>query len=103
VRELHVLLLIMQIFHVMVQCILQKRSGHMTSLAWGVQSGELQAKERKMERPKSHREHATMLAGLMEEATDLPPIPLTAAAARRWALEFEGETLLTYRRGGEDR
>ena len=68
-----------------------------------LQSGELPVERRTMERPKSHREQATMLAGLIEEATDLPPIPLTAAAQRRWALEFEGETLLTYRRGGEDR
>ena len=58
---------------------------------------------RKMERPKSHREQATMLAGLMEEAADLPPIPLSSAAQCRWALEFEGETLMTYRRGAEDR
>ena len=68
-----------------------------------MQSGELPAVRRKMERPKSHREQATMLAGLIEEAGDLPPIPLSSAAQRRWALEFEGETLLTYRRGGEDR
>lgn len=56
-----------------------------------------------MDRPKTHREQAAMLAGLIEEANDLPPILLTAAAQRRWALEFEGETLMTYRRGGEDR
>ena len=56
-----------------------------------------------MERPRSHCEHAAMLAVLIDEAADLPPIPLTAAAQRRWALEFEGETLLTYRQGSEDR
>lgn len=68
-----------------------------------LQSGELGVGQRVLERPKSHREQATMLAGLLEEATDLPPIALSAAAQRRWALEFEGETLMTYRRGGEDR
>ena len=67
------------------------------------QCGELPGERRKMERPKTHREQAVMLAGLIEEANDLPPILLTAAAQRRWALEFEGETLMTYRRGGEDR
>ena len=45
-----------------------------------MQSGELPAVRRKMERPKSHREQATMLAGLIEEAADLPPIPLSSAA-----------------------
>lgn len=76
---------------------------NLNQVTFALQSGELPAERRTMERPKSHREQATMLAGLIEEATDLPPIPLSAAAQRRWALEFEGETLLTYRRGGEDR
>lgn len=51
-----------------------------------------------MARPKSRKEQAVLMCSLVEQASDLPPVPLTPASERRWALEFEGSTLRTYRR-----
>ena len=69
---------------------------------------ELQAEgraleQRKVARPKSNREQATLLCSLIRQASELPPIPLAIAPQQRWALEFEGQTLKTYRRVSDDR
>lgn len=58
--------------------------------------------ERKAIRPKNHSEQVLLLRSLIDEASELPPIPLSPAYQRRWALEFEGQSLKTYRRLPED-
>ena len=59
--------------------------------------------QRKVARPKSNREQASLLCSLIRQASELPPIPLALAPQQRWALEFEGQTLKTYRRVSDDR
>ncbi len=58
--------------------------------------------ERKAVRPKNRSEQVLLLRSLIDEASELPPIPLSPAYQRRWALEFEGQSLKTYRRLPED-
>ena len=58
--------------------------------------------ERKAIRPKNRSEQVLLLRSLIDEASELPPIPLSPAYQRRWALEFEGQSLKTYRRLPED-
>ncbi|BDA48731.1 probable 5'-AMP-activated protein kinase subunit beta-2 at C-terminar half [Coccomyxa sp. Obi] len=58
--------------------------------------------ERKAIRPKNHSEQVLLLRSLIDEASELPPIPLSPAYQRRWTLEFEGQSLKTHRRLPED-
>lgn len=59
--------------------------------------------ERVAARPKTHSEQAILLRNLIDQASELPPIPLSPAYQRRWALEFEGQSLKTYRRMPDSR
>ncbi len=59
--------------------------------------------ERMVARPRNHSEQAALLRNLIDEASELPPIPLSLAYQRRWALEFEGQSLKTYRRMPDSR
>jgi hypothetical protein len=71
---------------------------HKAQMCCGLEQVRGKQSERRVARPKSHSEQAALLCSLIQEAVELPPLPLSPASQRRWALEFEGDTLRTLRR-----